>query len=101
MLANSFCAVLSFGSLVLVGFFLLHLEAVFRSACFSLIANVSHGTLGLDLCLNIISIRMFGTIIIVIHLCLEKLLEALLTWDDDITILVCHLNPLEFKMNDH
>ena len=45
MLANSFCAFLSFSGLVLVGFFLLHLEAVFTSARISLTANVSHGTL--------------------------------------------------------
>ena len=41
---------LSFRVLVLVGFFLLHLEAVFTSARFFLTANVSHGTLGLALC---------------------------------------------------
>ena len=35
---------------MLVGFSLLHLEAVFTSACFSLTANVSHGTLDLVLC---------------------------------------------------
>ena len=40
MLPNSFCAFLSFRALVLVGFFLLHLEAVFTSACFSLTTNV-------------------------------------------------------------
>ena len=34
MLGNSFCAFLSFRALVLVGFFLLHLEAVFTSARF-------------------------------------------------------------------
>ena len=51
MLANSFCAFLRFSALVLVGFFLLHLEAVFTSARFSLTANVSHGTLDLVLCL--------------------------------------------------
>ena len=49
MLANSFCAFLSFRALVLVGFFLLHLEAVFTSARFSLTANVSHGSLYLVL----------------------------------------------------
>ena len=48
--ANSFCAFLSFGALVLVRF-LLHLEAVFSSAHFSLTANVSHGILWLVLCL--------------------------------------------------
>ena len=51
VLANSFYAFLSFRSLVLVGFFLLHLEAVFRSARFSLTVNVSHGILGFVLCL--------------------------------------------------
>ena len=35
---------------MLVGFFLLHLEAVFTSACFSLTTNVSHRTLDLILC---------------------------------------------------
>ena len=49
--ANSFCAFLSFRALVLVGFFLLHLEAVFTSTRFFLTANVSYGTLGLALCL--------------------------------------------------
>ena len=48
MLANSFCAFLSFRALVLVGVFLLHLEAVFTSARVSLTANVSHD---LALCL--------------------------------------------------
>ena len=51
MLANSFCAFLSFRALVLAGFLLLHLEAVFTSSRFVLTANISHGTLGLDLCL--------------------------------------------------
>ena len=41
MLANSFCAFLSFRALVLVGFFILHLEAVFTSTHFSLTANRS------------------------------------------------------------
>ena len=50
MLANSFCAFFSFRAFVFVGFFLLHLEAVFMSACFSLPANVSHETLDLVLC---------------------------------------------------
>ena len=36
---------------MLVVFFLLHLEAVFTSVCFSLTANVSHGTRDLVLCL--------------------------------------------------
>ena len=51
MLANSFWTFLSFRALVLVGFFLLHLEAVFTSARFSSTANVSHGTLDFVLCL--------------------------------------------------
>ena len=51
MLANSFCTFSSFRELVLVGFFLLHLEAVFTSARFSLTSNVSHMTLSLVLCL--------------------------------------------------
>ena len=50
MLANSFCTFFSFIAIALVGFFLLHLEAVFTSARFSLPANVSHGTLDLVLC---------------------------------------------------
>ena len=52
MLANSFCAFSSFRALVLVRFFLFHLEAVFMSACFSLTVNVSHGTLDFVLCLD-------------------------------------------------
>ena len=51
MLANSFCAFLSFRALVLVGFFPFHLETVFTSARFFLTANVSHETVGLALCL--------------------------------------------------
>ena len=51
MLANSFCAFLSFRALILVGFSLLPLEAVFTSARFFLTTNVSHGSLGLALCL--------------------------------------------------
>ena len=51
MWANSFCAFFIFWALVLVGFFLLHLEAVFTSACFSLTANVSQGILNFVLCL--------------------------------------------------
>ena len=51
VLANSFCAFLSFRALVLIGFFLMHLEEVFTSTRFSVTANVSHGTLGLVLCL--------------------------------------------------
>ena len=50
MLANSFCVFFSFRAFVLVGLFLLHLEAVFMSAHFSLTANVSHGTLDLVQC---------------------------------------------------
>ena len=49
MLANSFCAFFSFREFVFVGFFQLHLEAVFTSARFSLTANVSHATLDLVL----------------------------------------------------
>ena len=49
MFANSFGAFFSLRAFVLVGFFLLHLEAVFTSAHFSLTANVSHGTLDLIL----------------------------------------------------
>ena len=52
MRANSFHAFLNFRALILVGFLLLHLEAVFMSACFVLTANVSHGTLGLALWLS-------------------------------------------------
>ena len=51
MLVNSFCAFLSIRALILIGFFLLHLEVVFTSARFVLTANVSYGTLGLALCL--------------------------------------------------
>ena len=51
-LVNSFCAFLSFRALILVGFLLLHLDAVFTSARFFLRANVSHGTLGSALCLH-------------------------------------------------
>ena len=59
MLAHSFCAFLIFRALVLVGFFLLHLEAVFTSARFFLTANVSHGTLGLALFHTSVSWRFF------------------------------------------
>ena len=52
MLANSFCAFLSFSALVLVGFFLLLLEGFFTSARFSLTDNVSHGTLYFVLGMN-------------------------------------------------
>ena len=45
-----FCA-LNFWALILIGFFLLHSDAVFMSARFFLTANVSHGTLDLALCL--------------------------------------------------
>ena len=51
MLANSFCAFLSFNTLILVGFLQLHLEAVFTSARLVLTADVSHGTLCIALCL--------------------------------------------------
>ena len=51
MLANSFCVFLSFRALILVGFFLLDLEAVFTLAHFSLTANVSHRILDFVLCL--------------------------------------------------
>ena len=51
MLSNSFCALLSFSALILVGFFLLYLKVVFISACFFLTAKFSHGTLSLALCL--------------------------------------------------
>ena len=51
MLANSFYAFSSLRALVLVGVFLLYLEAAFMSACFFITANISHGTLGLALCL--------------------------------------------------
>ena len=50
-LANSFCVFLSFRAFVLVRFFLLHSEAVFTSARFSLTSNVSYGTLYFLLCL--------------------------------------------------
>ena len=50
MFANSFCPFFSFRSFVLVGFFLLDLEAVFTFTRFSLTANVSHGTLDFVLC---------------------------------------------------
>ena len=51
MLANSFCAFINFRALILIGCLQLHLEAFFTSACFFLTANVSHGALGLALCL--------------------------------------------------
>ena len=51
ILANSFCASLSFRALVLVGFLLLHSEAVFTSSRYFLTVNVSHGTLHSVLCL--------------------------------------------------
>ena len=51
MLANWFYTFLSFRVVVLVGFFLLHLGAVFTSVRFSLTANVSHGTFCLVICL--------------------------------------------------
>ena len=49
MLANSFCAFSSFRAFTFVGFFLLHLEAVFTSTRFSLTAKVSHRSLVLVL----------------------------------------------------
>ena len=55
MLANSFCAFFSFRAFAFVGFSLLHLEAVFMSARFSLTAKVSHGTL--DLVLNFVGMH--------------------------------------------
>ena len=51
MFINLFCVFLSFMTLILVGFLLFHLEAVFMSARFFLTTNVSHRTLGLALCL--------------------------------------------------
>ena len=48
---SSFCAFLSFWALIMVRFLLLHKEAVFMSAHFFLIANISYRTLGLALCL--------------------------------------------------
>ena len=42
ILAYLYCALLSLRALVLIGFFLLHLEAIFTSARFSLNANVLH-----------------------------------------------------------
>ena len=50
-LANWFCAFLSFRALILLGFLLLHLEAVFSSVRFLKITNVSYVTLTLGLCL--------------------------------------------------
>ena len=51
MFADLFCVFLSFWALILVGFFVLHLEVVLTSARIFLTANVSHGTLGLTFCL--------------------------------------------------
>ena len=51
MLVNSFCAFLSFWALILVEFLQLHMEAIFTTSRLFLAANVSHGTLGLALCL--------------------------------------------------
>ena len=48
---DSFCTCLSFWVLILVGFLLLHREAIFTSAHFFLTINVSYATLGLALCL--------------------------------------------------
>ena len=59
MLANSFCAFFSFRSFVFVGFFLLHLEAVFTSARFSLTVNVSNGTL--DIVLSFVGMHFPAT----------------------------------------
>ena len=50
MFTNSFCTFFNFRAFVLVGFFLLHLEAIFTSARFSLTANVYHRTLDFVLC---------------------------------------------------
>ena len=50
-IVNSFYALLRFWVLILAGFLLLHLEAVFTSASFFLTTYVSHRTLGLALCL--------------------------------------------------
>ena len=55
MPADSFRAFFSFMAFVFVGFFLLHLEAVFMFARFSLTSNVSHGTL--DLVLSLVGIH--------------------------------------------
>ena len=52
-LANVFCAFLSLRALILVGFLLLHLEAVFTSAWFFSNRDVSHEILVLALCLII------------------------------------------------
>ena len=51
MLANSVRDFLSFKALILVGFLLLHLEAVFTSARSFLTTKVSYGTLRLTHCL--------------------------------------------------
>ena len=51
MLDNSFRNFLSFRVFILVRFLLLHSELFVTSARFFLSANVSHGTLGLSLCL--------------------------------------------------
>ena len=56
---NSFCTFFSFRAFVFVGFFLLHLEAVFTSARLSLTANVSHGTL--DLALSFVGMHFAAT----------------------------------------
>ena len=50
MLVNSFCAFLRFRILVLVGFFLLHLETILTSVRFFITTNVCYETLGLALC---------------------------------------------------
>ena len=50
-LISSFCAFLSFWVLALVGFLLLHRDAVFTLSHFFQTANISQGTLSLALCL--------------------------------------------------
>ena len=59
ILANLFCAFLVSGNL-LVGFFLLHLEAVFTSERFSLTADVSHDTRFSSALLVCISLLLLG-----------------------------------------
>ena len=50
MLANWFCAILSFWGLIFVGFLLLRREAIFTSVRFFLTANIFPGSLGFALC---------------------------------------------------
>ena len=45
MLISSLCAILSFCTLALVWFLLLHKDAVFTLSCIFVTASVSHGTL--------------------------------------------------------